>query len=125
MISLKGRTITERIVEVSRELLELKRTDKLNKRIKRSNWHFSLLAMITLHKLNGGSLMIQHTDLGVLVGIEGSELRLVFNKGVKGGPKFTVDECGIDSNVTETKGSTKWLETMIKKQMEFMTKWSI
>lgn len=123
MINLNSKQKEERIAEIIRGLLSLQESDKNQKKKRVSNWRHGTIAMLALIKLEGGSLVIQHTDSGVLVSMGWPDLWLLFNRGkVKGGPTFTVKECPDRDTLTITKGSTRWLETLIKKHMEFMTK---
>ena len=126
MLGLNNKTRDERMAEIIRELLSLQERDKAQKKKRGRNWQYGILVVYALRKLDGGSLVIRSTDLGVLVNMGNSDPWVLFNKGkVKGGPKITAKECPNGETVATTRGSTKWLETMINKQMECMTKWKI
>ena len=120
----KGRVV--RTEEIIRGLLDLQKKGKPKRKKKASQWQYNMLVMLTLHKLEGGSLVIRNTDLGVLVSMADSELWLLFNKGkVKGAPKFNCFECAVDEKtLPSTKGSTRWLETLMRHQREIIEKCS-
>ena len=67
MLGLNNKTRDERMAEIIRELLSLQERDKAQKKKRGRNWQYGILVVYALRKLDGGSLVIRSTDLGVLV----------------------------------------------------------
>lgn len=115
MLALKGRTHAGRVSDIIRELLILQEGLKGQKKKRAANYFSSVVSVIKLHELEGGKIVMSHTDGGVLVDLPDCSTSLLFNKSTaKGGPKFTIKATSLGST-SQTKGSTRWVETLIKK----------